>query len=660
MRRLLAATALVSAAAIAYEILLMRVLSIVQWHHFAWMVISLALLGYGASGSFIALTRDRLASRFEGSFAASALLFSLTMVVCLLLGQHVPFNALEVVWSPVQLLYLAVLYLMFMVPFFFAAGCIGLSFTFRSSWLEKIYFSDLLGAGIGALGVITALYLLRPGQAALLLAAVALAASLLVPGVARRRWLAGGQTAWLAILALLALQGGLPGLKISEYKGLSQALEAVGSRVVAESSSPLGLLTVVENTRIPYRHAPGLSFAARHLPPEQLAVFTDGEGLSALNRHDGTPEALAYLDDTTAALPYRLLEQPAVLVLGAGAGSDVALALRQGARRVDAVELNPQMTALVAERCADYAGHLYADPRVRLHTGEARGFTARTERRFDLIQIGLLDSFGVAGSGVQALNENYLYTVEAMSRYLQLLEPGGLLAMTRWLRVPPRDSLKLAATAIEALRRNGVADPGTQLAAIRSWNTFTLLVRNGPFGVEDSARIADFAHGLSFDSVWFPSMQRAEANRFPGIHRALQVSADTGGRRPPVFFPFFQMGGAAGGVVLARARRRRPDRMGLPGPGGDAAAGSNCRLAADPAAAEKVDAALAPRPGPALGRLFLPAGSGVPVHRDGLHPEVHPVPEPPALLDHRRAGRVPALRRARQRRLRWRGTAPGH
>ena len=152
MRRLLVATALVSAAAIAYEILLMRVLSIVQWHHFAWMVISLALLGYGASGSFIALARSRLENRFEWAFATSALLFSISMVACLSLGQRIPFNALEVVWNPLQFLYLSMLYLLFMLPFFFAAGCIGLALTLRSAWLEKIYFSDLLGAGIGALG----------------------------------------------------------------------------------------------------------------------------------------------------------------------------------------------------------------------------------------------------------------------------------------------------------------------------------------------------------------------------------------------------------------------------------------------------------------------------------------------------------------------------
>jgi len=99
MSRLLAAILLVSTSAIAYEILLMRVLSIVHWHHFAWMVISLALLGYAASGTAIAVGKAWLQSRFDDVFSASALLFSMAMVSCYILGQRVPFNALEVIWD---------------------------------------------------------------------------------------------------------------------------------------------------------------------------------------------------------------------------------------------------------------------------------------------------------------------------------------------------------------------------------------------------------------------------------------------------------------------------------------------------------------------------------------------------------------------------------
>ncbi len=514
MRRLFPATLLVSAGAIGYELLLMRVLSIVQWHHFAYMIISLALLGYGASGTFIALFKSRLEARFETAFATSALLFSITMVLCFGLGQRVPFNALEVVWDSRQFLNLSLIYLVFFVPFFFAASCIGLAFTCRRMYISRIYFFDLFGAGLGAVLVIGALFAFIPQDALLVLMTLPLVASVIMgtPSSARAPLMVS-QLAWLALLVSGIPQNQL-GLRVSEYKGLSQALQVTDSRLLEATSSPLGLLTVVESPTVPIRHAPGLSFSTRHIPPQQLAVFTDADGMSAITRFDGDLDSLRYLGDTTAALPYALLENPDVLVLGAGGGSDVLLALYHNADIVDAVELNPQMSKLVGETYAEFAGFVYDDPRVTLHTNEARGFVAQSNTRYDLIHIGLLDSFGASGAGVQAQSESYIYTVEAIREYLLHTTPGGMLAITRWLKLPPRDGPKLVATAIAALRRMGVSEPGQQLAVIRSWNTSTLLIKNSALTPNDIQSIREFAQSRSFDTAWVPGIQASDVNRF--------------------------------------------------------------------------------------------------------------------------------------------------
>ena len=514
MRLLFLATLLVSAAAIGYEILLMRMLSIVQWHHFAYMIISLALLGYGASGTAIALGKRWLQPRFELAFSTSALLFSVTMVASFGLGQRVPFNALEVIWNPRQFLNLAAIYLIYFVPFFFAACCIGLAFTCRRLHVNRIYFFDLLGAGLGAMLVIGSLFLLSVQDALIMLATLVLLASASM-GIA-----SSARTPLLAtqLICLTVLLVGLPptwlDLRISQFKGLSQALQVVDSRVLTESSSPLGLLTVVESPRIPFRDAPGLSINTRFEPPDQVGVFTDGDGMSVITRFEGDLGALGYLGDVTAALPYALLDAPRALILGAGGGADVLLALHNGAGQVDAVELNPQMTKLVADTFAEFAGHLYDDERVTVHTQEARGFVSRSEDQYDLIQVALLDSFAASGASVHALNESNLYTVEAIQEYLKHTAPGGLLAMTRWLKLPPRDNLKLVATVLEALRNVGVAEPGRRLAMIRSWNTSTLLVKQGELSVDDLAVIREFARSRAFDIAFYPSMPASAANHF--------------------------------------------------------------------------------------------------------------------------------------------------
>ena len=499
----------------------MRALSIVQWHHFAYMIISVALLGYGASGVFIALLRSRLESRFETAFSCCALLFSVAMVCCFALGQHTPFNALAIVWDWRQLYWLGLLYLLFFLPFFFAALCIGLAFTFKQD-AGRIYFFDLVGAGAGAVLVIGALFVLFPQNTLLALATLPLIASAIMCSKSpAKRGLFGLQLVWLAVLF-----AGLPqpflDLRISEYKGLNQQLQVIDSRLLTLSSSPLGLVAVVESPTVPIRHAPGLSLGTRHIPPEQLAVFTDGDGLSAITRFNGDYRTLGYLSDVTAALPYALLDRPRVLVLGSGGGTDVLLALYHGAAAVDAVELNPQVSRLVTETYADFAGQLYDHPRVTLHTKEARGFVAQSEARFDLVHIGLLDSFGAAGAGVQALNESYIYTVEALQEYLRVTAPGGYLAITRWLKLPPRDSLKLVATTVAALRDIGVEDPRNRFALIRSWNTTTLLVKNAPLAAGEVAAIRDFARSRSFDTAWYPGIEARDANRYNKLDRAFE------------------------------------------------------------------------------------------------------------------------------------------
>ncbi|HTS54275.1 MAG TPA: SAM-dependent methyltransferase, partial [Burkholderiales bacterium] len=115
--RLRIALSLVSAAALAYEILLTRLFSIVQWHHFAYMMISVALLGYGAAGAFVALQQDRLGRRFDAAFVVCAALFGVSAAGCFLLAQEVPFNALEFLWDPRQPLWLLVVYLLLFLPF---------------------------------------------------------------------------------------------------------------------------------------------------------------------------------------------------------------------------------------------------------------------------------------------------------------------------------------------------------------------------------------------------------------------------------------------------------------------------------------------------------------------------------------------------------------
>jgi hypothetical protein len=505
---------LISAAAIGYEILLMRLYSIVLWHNFAYMIISVALLGYSASGVYLAFRISGITERYIYAYTINATLFGFFSVVGFAVAQIVPFNPLEIAWDIGQQTRLLAIYLSLFLPFFFAANCVGLTLARYSNNIASIYLCNLIGAGFGALGIITGLVFFFPSTCLEMIGAAGFASAALAcfdnrfERLKRFRWIFG----FIAALSLFVWPNQWLKPQPSQYKQMSQALLANEAKIIDSRSSPLGLVSVVESPVIPFRYAPGLSLNNTVEPPEQLAIFTDGGSMSAITRNSEDRAQLAYLDYLTWALPFHLLDNPSVLVIGAGGGVDVLMAQYFKASSIDAVELNPQVVDIVRRVYASFAGNIYSAKNVRIHIAEGRGFVAGSEREFDLIQAPLIHSFSASSAGVGALSENYLYTVEALGVYLGKLKNNGYLVITGWLKLPPRDSLKLFATAIEALESSGVADPIKQLVLIRSWNTVTLLLKNGELTQKDNDIIRAFCRARSFDIARLPGLKESEAN----------------------------------------------------------------------------------------------------------------------------------------------------
>ncbi len=509
--------ALVSASALAYEILLMKLFSIIEWHHFAYMIISLALLGYGVSGTFLTLARERLLRHFPYAYVGSIVLFALSSVFCFMLAQQIPFNPL--LWEAKQLFFLFGLYLLLALPFFFAANAVGLALLCYKTDISRIYAADLLGAGLGTLAILGLLYLFFPAFILELISLAGLLAALIAFKELSLKPRAGALLLFVLPLLALLLAGRSITLNINDYKDLSQTLRISGTKIVQERTSPLGLLTVVASPEVPFRYVPGLSMASTAEPLPQLGVFTNGDGMSAITEFPDKMEKLGYLDYQTSALAYHLGAPEKVLILGAGGGSEVLQALYHNTGRIDAVEIDPEMVDLVGREFAGFDGNIYARKNVKVHTAEARGFVASSPERYDLIQMTMVDSFGASSSGLYSLNESYLYTVEALQLYLQHLRPGGYLSLTRWLKLPPRDALKLFATALDALERSGVKAPGKQLVLIRGWQTSTLLIKNGILSAAEYKALERFCSERLFDTAYYDGIAPASANRYNILDR---------------------------------------------------------------------------------------------------------------------------------------------
>lgn len=468
------------------------------------MAIGVAMLGFGASGTLLALAGPIAVETAERWFVRAAVGAALALLAAPALADAIPLDAGQLPWDPSQWARLAGLYTVLAIPFATGALVVLLGITLAAERPGGVYGASFLGSGMGAALGVAVLWVLPPERA---LAAPALVASLgAVTAVSRAR----APRAWLAAGAALAVAGAAIArppwaLDVSPYKALPQTEAYPAAVRTAEHTSPLGWLVAVQAPA--FRYAPGLSLAYRGPFPPQTGLFVDGALAGAVTQWEGREERAALLHWLPAALPYALGAPERVLVIGVGGGMGVWSALAHGARQVTAVEVHPHLAELA--RGGDPPTAWEAGTRVRWVTADARNFVAHTEERYDLVVIGAGGAPGGAAAGLHSLNEDFLHTVEAYRAYLDRLRPGGLFAVTRWLEVPPRSGVRTVLTATAALEAASPGTAGRGLFVARSWGTATVLARPHGFTTPQLDLLRAWAERQQLDVDWHDGLDSA-------------------------------------------------------------------------------------------------------------------------------------------------------
>jgi hypothetical protein len=515
----------VSASSLAYELTLMRLFSIVQWYHLAYMVISIALLGFAASGTVLALVqRSRKGLLREEDYVRLLSLISFMLLIFIVtsfyLAQRLPFTPFQLVWQKSQYFYLGGYYLLFFIPFFLAGCFIGLNFMRFKERVASVYFYNLTGSGAGVAIAFLSFYVAAPEKLLIVCGALALSGFFFsaIKRAASKVYFVLFTTGVSFLLAWL-LAGGVP-LRISPYKGIMKALQLPEAKLEYELFSPLGLVQVVDAPSL--RYAPGLSLAFTEGPPPQKELFVDGSPYGAVTDFMGDMSHLEFLDYSTYSVAFHAFSPKRVLVLNPGGGIQPLGALFHGADHIQVVEPHPGIVRLLQGPLKSYSQGIYDQhPKIRVDTASPRGFIARDAGSYELIELGLIGSWGGVGGGIYATGENYIYTREAFKGYFEHLEPRGMLSASAWLSSPPRTFLKLLTLALETLENTGAEDASRSIVAIRSWATGTVLLKKGGFTPAEISRIRDFCKQRAFDLVYYPGIDRAEVNRFSVLEKPI-------------------------------------------------------------------------------------------------------------------------------------------
>lgn len=534
--------AITSLAVIAFQLVIMQMLSISQWHHFAYMVISMALLGFGAAGTFLALFREFLKNRFETVLPLLYLFCAVFMALSVrMVGLFGDFDTFLLFFDPSQIGLMIFSYLTYCLPFFFGGLAITLVFYHQVKNIGLFYFFNLAGSALGALVVIAFFWMMPLAYIPALLSLFPLMAAWMVrPG--------HRSDAFITLLALLVTLSAFiypVSPRSSEYKSITASLQLPDAKIIDERSGPYGLLQTV---RAPaQRFAPALSLQYPEEPPVRDILFNNGEYFGTLpgrckkekNPEDSdvttsssslddnhrnpeptergkpsTPKKQHLLDYTTRGLPYAVRLPSSVLVLKAGTGNDVSHAHCHEVSEITAVEPHRQANHLLKNVYPEWTDSLYHQPEITLYGNSVRTwFAAHKGAEKDLIVFPVLGAFG-GTSGVYSLQEHYHLTREAFQQTWEHLSDTGVISVTVWAEYPPRKALKLLATWRKLLDEEEVLSPEKHIMAIRNWGTLTFLLSRAPFSAEEREAARNFSRIRSFDLLFTSDVRPEERDHF--------------------------------------------------------------------------------------------------------------------------------------------------
>jgi len=443
-RALLAGIGLSSFAALLLELALTRLFSVVLFYHFAFLAISIALLGLGAGGVFAYLKKTWL-TRFETRNLAAWLSVANALLI--------PFVLDVVLRTPVSLelsqsnfLRLTVIYIASAIPFFLTGLQFSIIFARESGHIPRLYGADLCGGALACLGIVPLLNFLG-GPNTILFAA-------LIAAVAGSVWATTADVRRVT----LTLASVLLGLIAANHSG--RLLDVVYAKGAFRDPTMVEFARWNAISRIEVDRQDNAKVIVIDADANTFIMNSDPKNWQNTSWQKNLMSA-------PPALVNVLRPHGEYAIIGPGGGVDVLRAVANGSPDVAGIEINPIIAnTIMRDRYADYSYHLYQRPEVHIHVTDGRSFVRNAKQSFDVVQMTLVDTWASTAAGAFALSENSLYTVEAFQEYFAHLKPDGMIAITRWEFQQPREALRVVSVAMEALHRLGVENPAKNFIVV--------------------------------------------------------------------------------------------------------------------------------------------------------------------------------------------------
>ncbi|HEX9846508.1 MAG TPA: hypothetical protein VGA92_08640, partial [Candidatus Nitrosotenuis sp.] len=437
-------------AGLVLEIAITRIFSAAVSYHFAFVAVSVALVGLGSSGLLVHYRLKKIKENWASDLAILSSL-GVTLVI--------PLTLFVMHYFASRVMYLPLYMLLFAVSFFFIGTVISAAFSAFAHVAGRLYAADLIGASLGAVSVVLLLSMLGGEGTVLTVGFISAICATVFSIVAKNKKRVLISLAFVAFAAgLLFINETIEIFSIQTNPDAQKDLplflkENPGAHIVKTQWNSFSRIDVVEGIT---GNCAGSSdpYAQRQCSQKDIVakIFIDGGAGTNIIFWDGNPDSRQSLSSWMQYVPFKMKDDPKVLVIGSGGGRDVVAALASGSRDVTSVEINP----IIFETVKSYgqkAGNLYTHPYVHSHIDEGRSFISKSQEKFDIIYIPFVDTWASVSSGSLGVSENFLYTIEGFQEYYDHLEDNGKIIAVRWLI----DSPRFVSTFAELLEQNGLS-----------------------------------------------------------------------------------------------------------------------------------------------------------------------------------------------------------
>jgi hypothetical protein len=411
---------LVSLSTLFLEFTLVRILSVSLWYHFAFMIISIAMLGIGVSGIVLSISRKLRETPAGKLLSYLSLAYGISIILSFLLFNQVPFEPFSLLSDSMQFIYLPLYYILITMPFFFSGLIISLLLTRFKSEVARLYFFDLIGAGLACIAFCIFIPLVGGNGAVFIIAAIGFLASMIFSFSDNKRVFALSSLLLVISFTFLINKDERFPINVTKNKLYHQFIKNRPEQKVLTEWNTFSKVDVMINDE-----------PAQDQYETYIAIIDDGNATTNIPNVKTLPPPTKPADASNLAFAPKDSARK-IFIVGSAGGGEILASLYHNADKITAVEINGIMNELISNKLSFWTGPLIKNNnKVSLITDDARNVLNKKRLTYDVILSAHTISASAVSSGAMSLVENYIMTEEAIRDYIFHLEKNGVLYISR-------------------------------------------------------------------------------------------------------------------------------------------------------------------------------------------------------------------------------------